>query len=165
MDETSKVRINYEDLFIYLFLLIMSNLCQQYANVVHACCYLHKHITENVIGGIYLARELNALCKCTCSAPEDKERLHSCPDLDPVALVCTDVPPGVQRALPTRKQTRRDSSFSLRSLVISMQFSTMPNKTETGLEHIVSGHFQTLYGHKQTVVSAWNFVTINIPLN
>lgn len=87
-----------------------------------------------MIGGIYLAQELNGLCKCTCSAPEDKERLHSCPDVDPGALVCTAVPPGVQRALPKRKQTRRDSSFSLRSLVISMQFSTMPSKTETGLE-------------------------------
>lgn len=66
------------------------------------------HITENVIGGIYLAQELNGLCKCTCPAPEDKEWLHSCPDVDPGALVYTDVPPGVQRALPRRKQTHRD---------------------------------------------------------
>lgn len=84
---------------------------------------------------IYSAQELNGLCKCTCSAPEDKERLHSCPDVDPGPLVCTDVPPGDQKALPRRKQTRRDSSFSLRSLLISMQFSTVPSKTETGLEH------------------------------
>lgn len=38
-------------------------------------------------------------------------------------------------------------------------------KQKLGWNFSVSGHFQTLYGHKQTVVSAWNFVTINIPLN
>lgn len=55
---------------------------------------------------IYLAQELNGLCKCTCSSPED---------VDPAGLVWTDVAAGLQRALPRRKEAGRDSSFPLRS--------------------------------------------------